>query len=36
MGDINEAHNFLLANFNWDPENEAVLSFMELVERRYY
>lgn len=36
MGGINEAHNFLLANFNWDPENEAVLSFMELVERRYY
>ncbi len=35
MRGINEAHNFLLANFNWDPENEAVLSFMELVERRY-
>ncbi|WP_291862375.1 hypothetical protein [Marinilabilia sp.] len=36
MQGINEAQNFLLANFNWDPENEAVLSFMELVERRYY
>jgi hypothetical protein len=35
MHGINEAQNFLLANFNWDPENEAVLSFMELVERRY-
>lgn len=32
---INEAQDFLLANFNWDPENEALLSFMELVERRY-
>jgi outer membrane biosynthesis protein TonB len=35
MQGINEAQNFLLANFNWDPENEAVLNFMELVERRY-
>jgi chemotaxis protein histidine kinase CheA len=35
MQGVNEAQNFLLANFNWDPENEAVLSFMELVERRY-
>ena len=35
MKDIQDAQNFLLANFNWDPENEAVLQFMELVERRY-
>ncbi len=35
MQGITEAQNFLLANFNWDPENEALLSFMELVERRY-
>lgn len=35
MNGINDAQGFLLANFNWDPENEAVLRFMELVERRY-
>jgi chemotaxis protein histidine kinase CheA len=35
MQGINEAQNFLLTNFNWNPENEALLSFMELVERRY-
>lgn len=35
MNGINDAQGFLLSNFNWDPENEAVLRFMELVERRY-
>ncbi|PWD98549.1 hypothetical protein [Marinilabilia rubra] len=36
MNGINDAQNFLLANFNWDPENEAVHRFMEIVERRYF
>jgi hypothetical protein len=35
MNGIDDAQNFLLANFSWDPESDAVLSFMELVERRY-
>ncbi|MDK2842397.1 MAG: hypothetical protein PWQ17_1903 [Anaerophaga sp.] len=35
MNGIDDARNFLLANFNWDSENEAVIRFMELVERRF-
>jgi hypothetical protein len=35
MGGFEDAQSFLLANFNWNPESNAVLSFMELVERRY-
>ncbi len=35
MDSINDARNFLLTNFNWDTENEAMISFMELIERRF-
>ncbi|MFO8001156.1 MAG: hypothetical protein R6U46_07925 [Marinilabilia sp.] len=35
MQSMDDARNFLLTNFNWDPENEAVISFLEIVERRY-
>ena len=35
MNGIDDARNFLLANFSWDSENEAVIRFMELVERRF-
>jgi hypothetical protein len=36
MKEIEEARQFLLANFNWDVEDEAVASFMELLERRFF
>jgi outer membrane biosynthesis protein TonB len=35
MDGVADARNFLLANFNWDKENDAVASFLELIERRF-
>jgi len=35
MNNLEDARNFLLANFHWDPEEEAVMRFLELVERRF-
>ncbi|MGM0377319.1 MAG: hypothetical protein ACQEQ0_11115 [Bacteroidota bacterium] len=35
MNNMEDARNFLLANFNWNPDNESVISFMNFVERRF-
>ncbi|MGQ1888970.1 hypothetical protein ACT29H_00860 [Thermophagus sp. OGC60D27] len=35
MNGIEDARSFLLANFHWDPEEDAVNRFLELVERRF-
>ena len=35
MSGLEDARNFLKANFNWDPEDEATAGFLELVERRF-
>lgn len=35
MENLDDAIAFVSANFNWDPRNEAVTSFMALLRRRY-
>lgn len=35
MSGLEDARNFLMANFNWNPEDEATVGFLELVERRF-
>jgi len=35
MSNMEDARNFLLTNFNWNADNESVISFMNFVERRF-
>ncbi len=35
MNGFEDARNFLFANFNWDQEEEAVVSFLNLIQRRF-
>lgn len=36
MNSLSSAKSFLAANFKWKPDQEAVLAFMDLLERRFH